>query len=130
MVVNQMAVRYTVVNATSLRDVVLLLDAAMTTLFEVDGLCKWIEKYDERNADSITAILTVETESLRHVLTFGGLEESRFLNEIFRRCRAIRVRYDEEWSPQYRLEVLCHNGEFIPFPAASFGVDTRDRAKR
>ena len=101
----------------------------METLFEVDGLCDWKEAYDERDADSITATLIVKTHRLRHVLTFGGLEDSRVLNEIFRGCRGIRVRYDASLSTPYLLEISLQD-EFIPFSGTSFGVETRGLKRR
>ena len=102
----------------------------METLFEVDGLCDWKEAYDERDADSITATLIVKTDHLRHVLTFGGLEDNRVLNEVFHGCCGIRVRYDASLSRPYLLEIASRGEKLIPFSATSFGVETRGLKQR
>jgi hypothetical protein len=99
------------------------------TLFEVDGLCGWGEEYDESDPESVTAVLTVETDRLRHTLTVTGLQDARWLNEVFGRCYVVRVQYDEEWSPQYLLQIVFRDSSTVDFPVTSFGIETRSLPK-
>jgi hypothetical protein len=99
----------------------------MEVLFEVDGLCGWGEEYDESNPESVAAVLTVETDRLRHTLTVTGLQDARWLNEVFYSCPGVRVSFDESWLPQYLLQIIYPDSSTVDFPITSFGLEMRDR---
>jgi hypothetical protein len=102
----------------------------MQTVFQVDGIRNWHEEYDHFEVDPVTAFLTVETNTLRHTVTAFGLQDSRSLNEVFHSCDGMRIIYDEQLSPKYKLEILQFGREAIAFPIVSFGVETRDLNQR
>jgi hypothetical protein len=102
----------------------------MQTVFQVDGIRQWHLEFSDFEANAVTAILTVETSKLRHVITAYGLEDSRTLDEVSHGYDALRILYDVGLSPQYVLEICYFGREPVGFPITTYGVDTRDLNQR